>query len=256
MNKNNKKSNRFDLALISSVEASPQYGSTPEEGGKIVLMRNPIYISKNIGFLRFPRLNSERFSWKIVLSVSQHSHIRKVLHFSSKDSRATFLDLLFSKWLFSTLSQEELEIFLMHKESTDKDIFYSALRAVSEGIPKSVVYKRLKSLYTFLGKELTYTAQRYKALQGKVLVFLHERKEELSISQKYRAYCKGPVDQGTLRSNSIVAELLEPEYFDDKNGFSHYTYLSLPVSEWSTQGDVLRLTIQSDDETGYSNKNF
>lgn len=250
MLKNRIKFSPFRTLLYSSVEdKAPQYGDHSARKEREALVIEKIYLSRNIAYSLLPKRIPERHSWKIVVSVSQNIRYRRTLHFSSKNSRATFLDFLFSKWLFSTLSEEEFSIFLLHEESTSTDIFYSALRAAAEGIPKRIIFQRYLSYCKLFQKEVLYTHQRYKSLQGKVLCSLWEQKEELPIYIKYSGYVKHQNDHGTLRTNSIVAELLEAENLVE-NRISYYKFFSLPVSEWFP-GGLLSLTEDpKDGETG------
>jgi hypothetical protein len=184
-----------------------------------------------------PRFSGGFKTFSVAVSSNRENGTEDRLRVYSQGSRAKIVKYLWLKFLWDSLSQLEMELFILMPETLNDEIKVSALRAVLI-LPKRVIRQRIIKCPFLPGKPPTRESYLgYKRLDVEILRFR-------------RSLPKVPKFSGWVRSNSRVGSkrtsrgpsFLEPlatienDYIDIT--FDWYSYL--------TVGDISELLSEAE----------
>lgn len=172
----------------------------------ILIMRqdNHSRISENL-----PKRGGFR-TFKITVSTNLQRGVAERFLILSSGRLGTIVRTLFGKWLWDELTKEELEFFLTLPGVMTEPTIIACLRARSQGIPKSLLRKRL-GLIPFL---VSFPSRsQYVSLKGQLFLSVLRQEVILSKTQKYSGYSRHHNDKGSMNPFSLEDNFSLPEEF-------------------------------------------
>lgn len=195
------------------------------------MVLNKVINSSDFGSLRSRFIRNGNFTGFREWSVSSNSATsitcgRVVWNVISSGKRSTLFKYLFLKWLWEELTLNELKYVLDLPEfhSSSGEEFFTCMKMLANGFPKSEIRTRLNNFRTLIGLK-PHKAEKYRSLkQIKFILIEVEFREPPTI--KFSGWVRHQNDQGSLRMNLIE---LDSEINDSylKNEINLYEYLSV-----------------------------
>jgi hypothetical protein len=147
--------------------------------------------------------------YTIVKSINREKGTLRRWIVFSQGKRSTLIKYLFGKLLWDELNSFEQTIFWHLREITVDRTIWMSLKALSLGVSKHDLRKRLES-GMFLGFKFI-TRQQYLTVKGRVNFFFLEEEISPRRTPKYSGYTKHYKDKGSLRpEREFLSEVLEP----------------------------------------------
>lgn len=155
-------------------------------------------------------------------SIDQEKLVLRYFSVISSGKRNKLLKLLFNKWIWDELSQEEYSLLFSLPEFFQHKVVMSAFRAL-QLVSKKILRERIKKLDSLIGIDIFLDHNSYYGMLGNLLISFSKGERKLPRTQKYSGYTRHYKDHGSLRIGSFEEPLsLSEDEFCEENFFYEY----------------------------------